>query len=242
MNRNVYIVSAVRTPIGKFGGALAEFTAADLGVIAVRAALERAFGDPLPAERAPGEGPEIDMARIVAGGAVPDLPWRVNELIFGNARPAGGGPNPARQIAWRAGLGDDVAAFTLNMACASGLRSVMLGWQQIVSGDAEIVVAGGTESMSRVPYLLEARWGYRLGNQQLIDSMYRDGLFCQISQMIMGETADLLAEDYKIARDEQDAYALASHQRAARAAAECHFKAEIVSITVTDKKGSKTVL
>ncbi|MGA8103082.1 MAG: beta-ketoacyl synthase N-terminal-like domain-containing protein, partial [Candidatus Acidiferrales bacterium] len=170
MNRTVYIVAAVRTPIGKFGGALAEFTAPDLGVIAVRAALQRAFGPPLPPEQVPGEGPEIDMARIVAGGAVADLAWRVNELVFGNARPAGLGPNPARQIAWRAGLGDDVPAFTLNMACASGLRTVMLGWQQIASGDAEIVVAGGVESMSRVPYLLEARWGFRMGNQPLIDS------------------------------------------------------------------------
>jgi len=240
MNRTVYIVSAVRTPIGKFGGALAEFTAPDLGVIAVRAALQRAFGLPLPPERTPGEGPEIDMARIVAGGAVPDLPWRVNELIFGNARQAGGGPNPARQIAWRAGLGDDVPAFTLNMACASGLRSVMLGWQQIVSGDAEIVVAGGTESMSRVPYLLEARWGYRMGNQPLIDSMYRDGFLCQISKMVMGDTAEVLAGQYHISREEQDKYAMESHRRAARAASAGDFNAEIVPIERTDKKGKVT--
>jgi len=240
MNRTVYIVSAVRTPIGKLGGALADFSAPDLGVIAVRAALERAFGLPLPPERTPGEGPEIDIARFVAGGAVPDLRWRVNELIFGNARQAGGGPNPARQIAWRAGLGDDVPAFTLNMACASGLRSVMLGWQQIVSGDTEIVVAGGTESMSRVPYLLEARWGYRMGNQPLIDAMYRDGFLCQMSKMVMGDTAEVLASQYQISREEQDKYAMESHRRAARSASAGDFNAEIVPIERTDKKGKVT--
>jgi acetyl-CoA C-acetyltransferase len=225
---------------------LADFSQPDLGVIAVRAALERAFGLPLPPERTPGE---FDYApgdtHAQHGGTNQSsaaLPWHVDDVIFGNARPAGVGPNPARQIAWRSGLGDDVPGFTVNMACASGLRAIVLGWQEILTGQAGIVVAGGSESMSRVPYLLEARWGYRLGNQQLIDSMYRDGLFCQISKMIMGETADLLAENYKISRDEQDAYALASHQRAARAAAECHFKDEIVPITVTDKKGNKTVL
>ena len=240
MNRTVYIVSAVRTPIGKLGGALADFTAPDLGVIAVRAALQRAFGLPLPPQRTPGEGPEIDIARFVAGGAVPDLRWRVNELIFGNARQAGGGPNPARQIAWRAGLGDDVPAFTLNMACASGLRSVMLGWQQIVSGDTEIVVAGGTESMSRVPYLLEARWGYRMGNQPLIDAMYRDGFLCQMSKMVMGDTAEVLASQYQISREEQDKYAMESHRRAARSASAGDFNAEIVPIERTDKKGKVT--
>jgi len=245
MPNAVYIVSAVRTPIGKFGGMLAEFSQPDLGVIAVRAALERAFGLPLPPERTPGE---FDYALGDTHGqhegsnqSSSALPWHVDEVIFGNARPAGVGPNPARQIAWRSGLGDDVPGFTVNMACASGLRAIVLGWQEILTGQAGIIVAGGAESMSRVPYLLEARWGYRLGNQQVIDSMYRDGLFCQISKMIMGETADLLAENYRISRDEQDAYALASHQRAARAA-ECHFKTEIVSITVTDKKGNKTVL
>ena len=246
MANNVYIVSAVRTPIGKFGGMLQDLSHPDLGVIAVRAALDRAFGGPLPPERKPGE---FDYTPGDTHGAATgtnqkreSLPWRVDEVIFGNARPAGVGPNPARQIAWRSGLGDDVPGFTVNMACASGLRAIVLGWQQILTGQAGIIVAGGAESMSRVPYLLEARWGYRLGNQQLIDSMYRDGLFCQISQMIMGETADLLAENYKIPRDEQDAYALASHQRAARAMAACHFKEEIVPVTLTDKKGNKTVL
>jgi acetyl-CoA C-acetyltransferase len=162
----------------------------------------------------------------------------VDELIFGNARPAGVGPNPARQIAWRAGLGDDVPAFTVNMACASGLRSMVLGWQQIALGEADIIVAGGAESMSRVPYLVEGRWGFRMGDQPLVDSMYRDGFLCHISKLIMGETAELLAAQYKIPRDEQDAFALESHHRAARAAAECHFGTELVPVERTDKKGN----
>ena len=224
----VFIVSAVRTPIGKFGGNLAELTAPDMGVIAVRAALSRAFGEPLPVERVPGQ----------SGPAKPSLPWRVDELIFGNARGAGTGPNPARQIAWRAGLGDDVPAFTVNMACASGLRTVTLGWQQILLGEAEIVVAGGTESMSRVPYLVDARWGVKMGNQPLVDAMYRDGFLCPISKLIMGETAEVLAEQYKISRDEQDEYAAQSHRRAARAQAECRFSAEIVPVERRDKKGN----
>ena len=224
----VYIVSAVRTPIGKFGGGLAEFTAPDLGVIAVRAALERAFGAPLPPERISGQ----------PAAAEADVAWHVDELIFGNARPAGVGPNPARQIAWRAGLGDDVPAFTVNMACASGLRSIILGWQQILLGDAAIVVAGGAESMSRVPYLVDARWGMKMGNQPLVDAMYRDGFLCPISQMIMGETSELLAEQYKISREEQDAFAVESHRRAARALQDCRFSAEMIPVDRTDKKGN----
>jgi acetyl-CoA C-acetyltransferase len=231
MTKTVYIVSAARTPIGKFGGMLADYTAPDLGVIAVRAALERAFGGPLPPERVPGE----------AAGANPtQTPWHVNELIFGNARPAGVGPNPARQVAWRSGLGDDVPAFTVNMACASGLRAVILAWQQILLGHAEIIVAGGAESMSRVPYLVDARWGFKMGNQPLTDAMYRDGFLCPLSKLVMGETAEILADQYKISRDEQDAFALESHRRAVRAAFECRFSAEMVPITKTDKKGNVT--
>jgi len=239
MAKTVYIVSAARTPIGKFGGMLAEFTQPELGTMAVRAALERAFGEPLPRERRPGEfeGPppaHAERGSDAEGGAK----WHVDEVIFGNARPAGVGPNPARQIAWRAGLGDEVPAFTVNMACASGLRAVALGWQEILTGGAEIVVAGGAESMSRVPYLVDGRWGFKLGNQALIDAMYRDGFLCPISKQIMGETAETLAEQYKISREEQDAFALESHRRAARAAAECHFKAEIAPVEVKDKKGN----
>jgi acetyl-CoA C-acetyltransferase len=254
MAKTVYIVSAVRTPIGKFGGMLADFTQPDLGTMAVRAALERAFGLPMPAERVPGEfdrAPVTDAGREIprdADGVARNdkknngAARHVDELIFGNARPAGVGPNPARQIAWRAGLGDDVPAYTINMACASGLRAVVLGWQEILTGAAEIIVAGGAESMSRVPYLVEGRWGFKLGNQPLIDAMYRDGFVCPISKLIMGETAEILAEQYKIPREEQDAFALESHRRAARAAAECHFKAEMVPIDVKDKKGNVTRL
>src|ERR1700728_625560 len=240
MANAVYIVSAVRTPIGKFGGMLAEFTQPDLGTIAVRAALERAFGASLPPERTPGEfsaPPSIALSPRDNGSA-----WHVDEVIFGNARPAGVGPNPARQVAWRAGLGDDVPAVTVNMACASGLRAVVLGWQEILTGGAQIIVAGGAESMSRVPYLVEGRWGFKLGNQPLIDAMYRDGFICPISKLIMGETAEILAEQYRISRDEQDAFALESHGRATRAAGECHFKAEIAPIEVRDKKGNVTRL
>jgi len=233
MTKPVYIVSAARTPIGKFGGMLADFTAPDLGVIAVRAALERAFGLPLPPERTPGES---------AAKSAESLPWQVDEVIMGNARPAGVAPNPARQIAWRSGLGDDVPAFTINMACASGLRAIMLGWQEILLGQAQIVVAGGAESMSRVPYLLEGRWGFKMGNQPLVDAMYRDGFLCPLSKLIMGETAEILAAQYKISRDEQDAFALESHRRAARAAADCRFKSEIFPIERADKKGSVTRL
>lgn len=229
MTEAVYIISAVRTPIGKFGGMLADFTAPDLGVIAVRAALERAFGQPLPPERTPGQA---------VASAAPSIPWRVDELIFGNARPAGVGPNPARQIAWRSGLGDDVPAFTVNMACASGLRAVILGWQQIRLGQAGLIVAGGAESMSRVPYLVEGRWGFKMGNQPLVDAMYRDGFLCPVSKLVMGDTAEILAEQYTISREEQDAFALESQHRASRAAAECRFRPEVVPVEKTDKKGN----
>lgn len=245
----VYIISAVRTPIGKFGGGLADLTAPDLGVIAVRAALQRAFHGELPPERQPGVGGKIEDSIKQATentlnqksfrDSVPrEFPYHVDELIFGNARTAGVGPNPARQIAWRAGLGDDVPAFTVNMACASGLRSIMLAWQEILLGNAGIVVAGGAESMSRVPYLVEARWGVKMGNQPLVDAMYRDGFLCPISQLIMGETAELLAQQYKISREEQDAFALESHHRAARAQRECRFSREIIPVERTDKKGN----
>ena len=230
MNRGVYIASAVRTPIGKFGGGLADLSAADLGVIAVREAVRRAFGT-APAERTPGDRTRTDSS---------SLPCPVNELILGNARPAGIGPNVARQVAWRSGLGDDVPAFTVNMACASGLRAILLGWQQIVLGNADVIVAAGTESMSRVPYLLDARWGMRMGHQQLTDAMYRDGFLCPLSQLIMGETAELLAQEYQVPRAEQDEYALESHRRAARALEGCRFSEQIIAVEKTDAKGRTT--
>ncbi|HLW85350.1 MAG TPA: acetyl-CoA C-acetyltransferase [Candidatus Sulfotelmatobacter sp.] len=208
----VYILSAVRTPIGKFGGALASLTAADMGVVSVKAAIERA-----------GIQPE-----------------QVDETIFGNARQAGGGPNPARQISVRSGIPQEAPSFTVNKACASGMKSIALAYQSILLGDADCILAGGTESMSRVPYYLEARWGYRLGNQDLVDGMYRDGFFCPLAKMVMGETAEVLAEQYKISRDEQDEYALMSQTRAARAIAAGRFNDELVPVTIESKKGATT--
>jgi acetyl-CoA C-acetyltransferase len=205
------ILSAVRTPIGKFGGSLASLTAADMGVVAAKAAIERA-----------GVRPE-----------------QIEETIFGNARQAGGGPNPARQISVRSGVPQEAPAFTVNKACASGMKSIALAYQSILLGDATCILAGGTESMSRVPYLLDqARWGYRLGNQELVDGMYRDGFFCPLAKMLMGETAEVLAEQYKISRDEQDEYALLSQTRAARAIAAGRFDAEIAPVTIPGKKGT----
>jgi acetyl-CoA C-acetyltransferase len=208
---SVYILSAVRTPIGKFGGSLASQTAVDLGVVAAKAAIER--------------------ARIP--------PQQVEETIFGNARQAGGGPNPARQISVRSGVPEEVSAYTVNKACASGLQSIALGYQEIATGHFDCVLAGGTESMSRLPYYLDgARWGFRLGHQELVDGMYRDGFFCPIAQMVMGETAETLAVQYHISRQEQDQFALVSQQRAAAAQSSGRFDAEIAPVTLQGKKGT----
>src|SRR5215475_7981570 len=207
----VYVVSAARTPIGKFGGSLASMTAADMGVAAAKAAMERAGIQPA----------------------------QVEETIFGNARQAGGGPNPARQISVRSGIPQEVPAYTVNKACASGMKSIALAFQEIATGNLDCVLAGGTESMSRLPYYLDgARWGYRLGHQELVDGMYRDGFFCPMARMVMGETAEVLADQYKITRDEQDELALTSQTRAAAALASDRFKEEVVPVTIEAKKGS----
>jgi len=208
---DVYILSAVRTPIGKFGGSLASMSAADMGVVAGKAAMERAGIEP----------------------------GQVEETIFGNARQAGGGPNPARQISIRSGVPQEVPAYTVNKACASGMKSIALGYQEIATRNLDCVLAGGTESMSRLPYYLDgARWGYRLGNQEVVDGMYRDGFFCPMAKMVMGETAEILADQYKITRDEQDEFALTSQNRAATAIAAGHFQNEIVPVTIEGKKGA----
>ena len=210
---DVYILSAVRTPIGKFGGSLASMTAADMGVVAAKAAIERA-------------------------GVRPD---QIEETIFGNARQAGGGPNPARQISIRSGVPQEVPAYTVNKACASGLKSIALGYREIATGNLDCVLAGGTESMSRLPYYLDgARWGYRLGNQELVDGMYRDGFFCPLAKMLMGETAEVLAEQYKITREEQDEFALCSQMRASAAIDAKRFDRELTSVTLESKKGPQT--
>jgi acetyl-CoA C-acetyltransferase len=209
----IYILSGVRTPIGKFGGSLASLTAADMGVVAAKAAMERAG---------------VEAAQV-------------DETIIGNARQAGGGPNVARQISVRAGVPEEVPAFTVNKACASGIKAIALAYQAILVGDANCILAGGTESMSRVPYYLDgARWGYRLGNQEMVDGMYRDGFFCPLAKMVMGETAEVLVGQYKITREEQDEFALLSQTRAARAIAAGRFDAEIVPVTIEGKKGAIT--
>jgi acetyl-CoA C-acetyltransferase len=211
--QGVYILSAARTPIGKFGGTLASLTAADMGVVAAKAAIERSGVEP----------------------------GQVEEAIFGNARQAGGGPNVARQISVRSGVPQEVPAYTVNKACASGMKAVALAYQAILLGESSCILAGGTESMSRLPYYLDGvRWGYRLGNQELVDGMYRDGFFCPLAKMLMGETAEVLAEQYKITREEQDEYALASQARAARAIAAGRFEAELAPVTIEGKKGTTT--
>jgi len=211
--KNVYLAASVRTPIGRFGGTLASWSAADLGVAAAKAGFERA-------------------------GLRPD---QIQQSIWGCARQAGGGPNVARQITYRAGVPETVPAFTVNQACGSGLQAIMLAAQQIMLDRAEIVLAGGTESMSRVPYFAEgARWGMRMGNTELVDGMYRDGFNDPLSGLVMGETAENLARQYEISRAEQDEYALRSQQRAQVAIESGRFNEEIVPLEITGRKGETT--
>jgi acetyl-CoA C-acetyltransferase len=212
--RDVVLAGAVRTPIGRFGGGLSGLSAAELGAAAAREALARA-------------GVRAEQ---------------VQEAIFGCARQAGGGPNVARQVAWRAGLPPETPAYTVNMACGSGLKAIDLAWRSVREGDADVVLAGGTESMSRVPYLLTgARWGYRMGHEPVVDAMYRDGFHCPLSDMLMGETAERLADEYQIPREEQDAFALASQRKAARARAEARFEGETFPVAVPGSKGPRDV-
>ena len=209
--KEVFLASAVRTPIGKFGGTLGEWTAADLAVPVVEECLKRA-------------------------GAAPEL---IDEVIIGNARQAGGGPNVARQISYRVRIPETVPAYTVNKACGSGLKSIVLAAQEIMLGRAAAIVAGGTESMSRVPYLAEGvRWGLRLGDRQLVDGMYRDGFLDPLSGQVMGETAETLARQYEVSRDEQDRFALRSQERAERAIKEGRFRAELVPLPIKDRKGN----
>ncbi len=210
----IFLAGAVRTPIGRFGGSLAGWTAADLGTAVARESLRR--------------------ARI--------QPDQVDDSIWGCARQAGGGPNVARQITFRAGVPDRVPAFTVNQACGSGLRAIILAAEQIMLGRAEIVLAGGTESMSRVPYFAEgARFGMRMGHTELVDGMYRDGFNDPLSELVMGETAEVLARHYEISRDEQDEFALRSQQRAAAAIAAGRFEAECLPLELKDRKGNLTM-
>jgi len=211
--KNVYIAGAVRTPIGRFGGTLASWSAADLGVAAAKESLRRS-------------------------GVKPD---QIDESIWGCARQAGGGPNVGRQITFRAGVPETAPAFTVNQACGSGLKAIILASQEILLGRADAVLAGGTESMSRVPYFAEgARWGMRMGNMQLVDGMYRDGFSDPLSGLVMGETAENLARRYEISRAEQDQFALRSQQRAQAAIESGRFDDEVMPLDVEGRKGEKT--
>jgi acetyl-CoA C-acetyltransferase len=213
---DVVILGAARTPIGKYGGALRSVHAAELGAVAARAALERA-----------GVPPEA-----------------VDEVVFGHARQAGAGPNPARQVVRRAGLADTIPAQTINKACASGMQAVATAAQSLILGETSIAVAGGIESMSRMPYLVDsedARWGHRLGHFPLVDAMYRDGFSCPLANLIMGETAEVLAAQYGITREQSDAFALASQHKAEAALAGGRFDDETTPVPVTESRGRTTL-
>jgi len=213
----VVILGAARTAIGRYGGTLRQTHPADLGARAARAAIERA-------------------------GITPD---DVDEAFFGHGRQAGSGPNPARQVCQRAGLPFTAPAQTINQACASGLQSVALGAQAILLGQSRFVLAGGIESMSRMPYMVDAedaRWGHKMGNFTLVDAMYRDGFRCSLSGLIMGETAEILARQYGITREASDAFALGSQHKAEAAAAARRFAAEMVAAPGYDGKGKPVEL
>ena len=213
--QDAVIVSAVRTPTGKFLGSLKDLSAPDLGALVVREAVRRAGIDPASVE----------------------------ECVMGNVVSAGVGQAPARQAALRGGLADHVAALTINKVCGSGLKAVMLAQQAIAAGDIEIAVAGGMESMSNAPYLLPgAREGLRMGNAQLVDSMVHDGLWCSFEQCHMGNAGELIATEYHVGRAAQDEFAFNSHRKAAEADAAGRFKAELLPVTIPQKKGDPIVV
>jgi len=215
-NGGVFLVSAARTPIGKFGGALADVPAVELGGIAIRAALERAS---LP------EGTPID------------------EVLMGHVLQAGAGQAPARQAALRGGLPVTTSATTINRVCGSGLKAIMLAAAEIRAGDASVAIAGGMESMNGAPYLLpRARFGYRLGDGTLVDATVRDGLWCAFDDCHMGTHAERVAIASKVSRQDQDQFALRSHQRAIAAIDEGRFDAELVPVTIRDAKGRETIV
>jgi len=213
---DVVIISGVRTPVGKFQGSLSDFSATQLGAMVVREAVKRANLDPK----------------------------QVNECIMGNVVAAGLGQNPARQAALFGGLPPEVGAMTINKVCGSGLKAVALAAQAIQTGNSEIVVAGGMESMTNAPYLLpQARKGYRLGNAQIIDSMVHDGLWDVYNDYHMGNTGENVAEKYHVTREEQDEYALNSHRKAVAAIRECRFKSQILPLEIpAKKKGAPPVI
>ncbi|NKB89939.1 MAG: acetyl-CoA C-acyltransferase [Acidobacteria bacterium] len=210
----LYIVGGVRTPIGKFGGALASLSAPDLGAIVVEATVARSG---VPAES-------------------------LGHTIMGHGRQAGAGPNPARQAAVRGGVPHEVPAFTVNQACASGMKALILAAQSLRLGTSDAIVCGGMESMSNTPYLLPAaRWGARLGHAEIVDGMYQDGFMCPLCGDLMGRTAERLAEQYQVDRERQDAYAVESQHRAARASAAGDFAAETTAVEVRGRRETVTI-
>ncbi len=216
-NGRVYVASVARTPIGRLAGALAGVPATELGAVAIRAAVERAGLDPATAE--------------------------VDEVLMGQVLQAGAGQAPARQAALAAGLRDATPATTINRVCGSGLKAIMLAAAEIRAGDAELVVAGGMESMNRAPYLLPgARFGYRLGNGELVDATVRDGLWCALEGCHMGTHAERVAIREQVSRADQDAFALESHRRAIAAQDGGRFAAEMAPVAVRDGKGRETVV
>jgi acetyl-CoA C-acetyltransferase len=216
-NGQTFIVSAARTPIGKFGGALSTTPATVLGGIAIRAAVERAGLDPATVE--------------------------LDDVLMGQVLQAGSGQSPARQAALKAGLPDGTSATTINRVCGSGLKAIMLAASEIRAGDADLVVAGGMESMNTAPYLLPgARFGLRLGDATLVDSTVHDGLWCAIEDCHMGTHAERVAISEQVSREDQDAFALASHQRAIAAIDAGRFDAELAPVTVRDAKGRETIV
>ena len=215
-NGGVYLVSAARTPIGKFGGALADVPAVELGGVAIRAAVERSG---LPSEAS------------------------IDEVLMGQVLQAGVGQAPARQAALRGGLPVETSATTINRVCGSALKAIMLGAAEIRAGDADVVVAGGMESMNGAPYILpKARFGYRLGNGTLVDATVQDGLWCAVEGCHMGTHAERVAISNTVSRQQQDEFALRSHQRAIEAIDEGRFEAEIAPVTLRDAKGRETVV
>ncbi len=214
-SKEAVIISAARTPTGKFQGALKGFTAPELGAIAIREAVRRAGIDPA----------------------------NVDEVVMGCVVQAGIGQAPARQAALKAGLPPEVSALTVNMVCGSGLRAVALAGQSVKLGDADLVVAGGMESMSNIPYALPgARDGYRMGNQTAVDLMINDGLWCPFENWHMGNTGEIVAQKHQITREQQDDFAYNSHRKAAEAQAAGRFKDEIVPIEIQQRKGDPILL
>ena len=206
---DVVILGAARTPIGRFGGSFKEVHAAELGMVAAKAAIERAAIQPSD----------------------------VHEVLMGHGRPAGVGPNPARQVAHRAGVPTTSPAYTINKACAGGMQALASGAQSIMLGESDVVLAGGIENMSRVPYLvdaMDARWGHKMGHFQFVDAMYRDGFADPLSGLIMGETAEVLARQYGITREQSDQFALDSQRKAEAAQKAGHFTREIAPVTIKE--------